>query len=211
MDQSQAQERRRLMADAATRRLNAAQGSVSSDETSQHESASAAAGQHHARTTTDWTLGGTPNSQSQEGRTLLAEAATQRLNAANGSASETEPGWKWPEMNDVTATEAEGENAYVDNMDVEYENEDNMEVAYANEDNMDVEYTNQDNADDQAIMRMYMDMIEQEEQIRAGSQRAFSNPSTVQLVDSWDCQICTLINEADHLCCDACGSQRSSV
>lgn len=205
------------MADAATRRLNAANGSAGSGETSQHEvqrDAPSAASQRYTRTATESNLtpGGTPNSQPQEGRTLLAEANTQRLNAANGSASGTEPGWEWPEMDNVTATKAEEENAYENNMEVEYANEDNTEVEYANEDNMNIEYTNQENADDQAIMLMYMEMIAQEEQNRAGSQRALSgdsNPSTAQPVDSWCCKTCTLVNNAEYLCCDACGSQRS--
>lgn len=153
-------------------------------------------------------LGGSSVSRSQDIRQVIADAATRRINATKGCASGTERGKAIVEETTKTGFRT---------------------------------MADEENANEQAIMLAYIDLIEEEEKEQygasyippskenptgsqentMGTSTEFSEFPTVPIVDltspsegyhdSWACEICTLVNPATYLCCDACSTERTEA
>ncbi|CAL8575369.1 hypothetical protein XPA_001297 [Xanthoria parietina] len=75
-----------------------------------------------------------------------------------------------------------------------------------------------DDADEEAIMLAYIDLVQEEEREKYGNgyippskdNPAGSQASAADFSSSWTCNICTLVNPPNYLCCDACGTDRPS-
>ncbi|MCJ1271581.1 hypothetical protein MMC22_011483 [Lobaria immixta] len=165
-------------------------------------------------------LGGAPVGRGQDIRKVIADAATQRLNAAKGCASGTERGRGIVEetTRNGTRTKADEEN----------EDEEAIMLAYI------------DLIQEEEMEKYGDSYVPASKENPAGSQGALAGKSTAQeipkdpppipistkpapsspVVDltsnppksndgSWPCDICTLVNPVNYLCCDACGTERS--
>lgn len=165
-------------------------------------------------------LGGAPVGRGQDIRKVIADAATQRLNAAKGCASGTERGRGIVEETTKygTRTKADEEN----------DEEEAIMLAYI------------DLIQEEEKEKYGDSYVPVSKDNPAGSQGALAGKSTAQtfpkdpspipkstkpappspVVDltsnppksndgSWPCDICTLVNPVTYLCCDACGTERA--
>ena len=171
-------------------------------------------------------LGGAPVRRGEDIRKIIADAATRRVTVTNGCASGTDKSRGIVEETTRNGFRTKAE---------------------------------EDDANEEAIMQAYIELIQEEEKEKygsnyvppsnsnpAGSQgKSFATPShsdtssiakdtksntkeqssVVHLteeasletsslassaLDSWTCEICTLSNPLNYLCCDACGTERAS-
>lgn len=165
-------------------------------------------------------LGGAPVGRGQDIRKVIADAATQRLNAAKGCASGTERGRGIVEetTKNGTRTKADEENA----------DEEAMTLAYI------------DLIQEEEKEKYGDSYVPASKENPAGSQGGLAGKSTAHTVPndappiprstkpappspivdltsnppksndgSWPCEICTLVNPDTYLCCDACGTERT--
>ena len=164
-------------------------------------------------------LGGAPVGRGQDIRKVIADAATQRLNAAKGCASGTERG-----RGIVEETTRNGTRTKADEEDGD---EEAIMLAYI------------DLIQEEEKEKYGDSYVPASKENPAGSQGALAGKSTEQLVPkdppplrkstkqspespvvdltsdppnssdgSWPCEICTLVNPVTYLCCDACGTDR---
>lgn len=165
-------------------------------------------------------LGGAPIGWGKDIRKVIADAATQRLNAAKGcgSGTERERGIVDETTKNGTRTKADEENA----------NDEAIMLAYI------------DLIQEEEKEKYGDSYVPASKENPAGSQGALVGKSTEYTVPkdpppipestkpartspvvdltynppkvndgSWPCEICTLVNRATYLCCDACGTERA--